>query len=921
MGNKPKKQTNPLDEYDPFSEILSRSDLKEEFELNIIKKIKIKKLKQKQKHKKIETIIQGTRQGSKSFSNENVKEIEKNQSQIVELDFSWNYLVEIPLNFSEMKKLRKLKFHKNAMKIGKLQNIHHLKMLTFLDLSFNRITQLPKEIGKIENLEVFKLNNNRLDVMPNCLFKLKKLYSLNLSKNSITNTVQPISLMKSLAILDLSYNKMNTLKIDCFYDNNLTDLNLSHNLIQSLPKKMKDNSKLQFLDLSHNKLEEIPQILFSLRNLETLNLAFNTNLKGKEIPENISKLKKLKNFEYLGVDLSIEKPLPQSFSKLTNLQVLKLRYCGLTSLPQVLLKLKNLQVLDLTGNSLNDLPEQFETSFPKLSVICFAFNKFKKVPNGILDHPNSFQAITFDRNPFEDDHLKLLNLGNNAILLNINEKKKNGKKTINKESETETEIKKEEIEIENENENEKEKEKEKEKEIEIQNEKKKEKENEEENEKEKENENENEIEIEKEKEKEKEEEEEEEKEKEKKKENEEEKENENENEKEELKGIITATGMGKVSPNEKHLKKFRKKLTVKTSLKIKIKENSTTLNVEELKDKIKGCIIGNCLGDSMGLSTEFLNKNQNSVYYSYGVIYPSDFILDHHRSNWEQGDWTDDSDQMLLILDNLLDGKGKLDEIDYASRLLNWAKYGIADFGDLAGNGLGRTVNSVLHHECFLTEPHKSSFEVWERYGKRGAANGALMRTSILGIPNFDDLDQVVDNTLTICKITHYDPRCRASSIALTTAIALILQGESDLEQILETATKIGAKQFLIEENLEKEKIEEYSQDYIKYSKSNTWEDLKLDQSGQIGYTLKCFASAFVSLRKLGNSKDSSKVLRILSELVWEGGDSDTNGAIAGALLGTWVGFSNLPKEWIMEMPHLVWVEERVEMFFKLLGI
>lgn len=51
------------------------------------------------------------------------------------------------------------------------------------------------------------------------------------------------------------------------------------------------------------------------------------------------------------------------------------------------------------------------------------------------------------------------------------------------------------------------------------------------------------------------------------------------------------------------------------------------------------------------------------------------------------------------------------------------------------------------------------------------------MRTSILGVPFFHDLDKVKENTVAIARVTHADPRSIASSVAVTTAIALMLQG------------------------------------------------------------------------------------------------------------------------------------------------
>ena len=52
------------------------------------------------------------------------------------------------------------------------------------------------------------------------------------------------------------------------------------------------------------------------------------------------------------------------------------------------------------------------------------------------------------------------------------------------------------------------------------------------------------------------------------------------------------------------------------------------------------------------------------------------------------------------------------------------------------------------------------------------------MRTSILGTMEYHDLDKVIENTKNACKVTHADPRCVASCVAVTVAIALMLQGK-----------------------------------------------------------------------------------------------------------------------------------------------
>lgn len=42
--------------------------------------------------------------------------------------------------------------------------------------------------------------------------------------------------------------------------------------------------------------------------------------------------------------------------------------------------------------------------------------------------------------------------------------------------------------------------------------------------------------------------------------------------------------------------------------------------------------------------------------------------FDFHRSRWDTGDWTDDSDQMILILLSLLDNDGKVSLYVFTSR-------------------------------------------------------------------------------------------------------------------------------------------------------------------------------------------------------------------------------------------------------------
>lgn len=91
---------------------------------------------------------------------------------------------------------------------------------------------------------------------------------------------------------------------------------------------------------------------------------------------------------------------------------------------------------------------------------------------------------------------------------------------------------------------------------------------------------------------------------------------------------------------------------------------------EKIRDKIKGLIYGQAIGDALGLATEFMSIEEVNQFYPNGVQSYSDIIQDKHRIRWEKGDWTDDTDQILCIMDSIIKTK-KVDSLDIASFFMN----------------------------------------------------------------------------------------------------------------------------------------------------------------------------------------------------------------------------------------------------------
>ena len=119
-----------------------------------------------------------------------------------------------------------------------------------------------------------------------------------------------------------------------------------------------------------------------------------------------------------------------------------------------------------------------------------------------------------------------------------------------------------------------------------------------------------------------------------------------------------------------------------------------------LINRLLGCAYGQALGDAYGLSTEFEDRRRVAQNYpdpSTLIPFP-DYVLTGHSRRWTRGDWTDDTDQWILILDTLTEHQG--DVKVFAKKLKSWIRNGYPELGDHGGMGLGANVSQVVTILC-----------------------------------------------------------------------------------------------------------------------------------------------------------------------------------------------------------------------------
>lgn len=286
---------------------------------------------------------------------------------------------------------------------------------------------------------------------------------------------------------------------------------------------------------------------------------------------------------------------------------------------------------------------------------------------------------------------------------------------------------------------------------------------------------------------------------------------------------------------------------------------------DKQRDQIKGVFFGQAIGDALGLGSEFMSKEEVLRYYPKGLTNYEQIVQDTHRSRWNVGSWTDDTDQFLCIYDSIIES-GRVDEKCFAKHLYKWFK-GVP-------MGIGDTVRKVLSVPGFIDNPVKAAELIWKMGGRRNASNGAIMRGSILGTFNFWDIERVKVHSEVIAKVTHADPRAIDACVLINSIIAYELKyGKSVSREYVLTLTQ---------------KLDDRLLDFVTIALNGELEKLELDDPADMGYVLKTMGAGLWAYFNALSFEEG--VVKIVNQ----GGDADTNAAVAGALLGAKFGYSQI---------------------------
>ena len=124
-----------------------------------------------------------------------------------------NVDIQLYIKYLSVQQLQSKSNNHKLSKLPKLpkMTIEEILNLQELDLSYNQLKEIPKEIFTLTNLQKLGLSNNQLTEVPKEIFTLTNLQVLNLYNNQLTELPKEIGNLTNLQILYLYNNK---LKID-----------------------------------------------------------------------------------------------------------------------------------------------------------------------------------------------------------------------------------------------------------------------------------------------------------------------------------------------------------------------------------------------------------------------------------------------------------------------------------------------------------------------------------------------------------------------------------------------------------------------------------------------------------------------------------------------------------------------------------
>jgi len=290
------------------------------------------------------------------------------------------------------------------------------------------------------------------------------------------------------------------------------------------------------------------------------------------------------------------------------------------------------------------------------------------------------------------------------------------------------------------------------------------------------------------------------------------------------------------------------------------------------RDRAAGCILGLALGDALGAPFEFMRAPE--------IPRPLP-LFERPWMGLPPGTTTDDTAMAMNLVDSLVSLR-RLDTRDLAARHVAWFRAGPPDVGNQTARVLARASEGAVAEEA--------AEALWRLRGPEvSAGNGSVMYCAPLGVAYAHRPRELSRLAPRLSAVTHFDGRCKTAVRAVTQAVASLVRGSDPAAAVtsaLQTVADLeGGEEleFLVEEVGRSRPVDGPDQGF-------------------------CLFAAATGLQAVAREEAFEAAL---VRVVGLGGDTDTNGAVAGALVGAASGRDALPASWIDRLADRAAIERR----------
>ena len=289
-----------------------------------------------------------------------------------------------------------------------------------------------------------------------------------------------------------------------------------------------------------------------------------------------------------------------------------------------------------------------------------------------------------------------------------------------------------------------------------------------------------------------------------------------------------------------------------------------------MKRPANATLLGLAIGDALGMPFE---TNKDSIHPKLADWTMSTYVEGNYHK-LPPGHYTDDTEMAAALAESLVDTKGWYSRVAAAEHYRQWSLGAPTGMGTSTRTAMNRLVDGIPAHLSGVMFDHPDK-----------VGNGTAMRCAPLGVVNKPGRDSdLLYSCRDDARITHDHPVAVDASYAVALAISQILEtsGSFNYGTILRRLPK---------ESLIADAIEKAFQCIF----DRVQDEEAMNILGRRGNAIQTVGSAFYFC----GMYCASDFDFALDRAIRAGGDTDTRGAIVGAIMGTMKGRDRIPEHLI----------------------